>query len=121
MLALDVGKPGADDQDRPDEGDDAEHDIRAFDPQRLLLQVGLVGIRCLHRRTCAGVRLMPEKMNLVPTSAAVIEPSGLKAWEKFSRRSEERGSPSWAMKGFDAVSRKARPLAITKERARKNG
>src|SRR5204862_7437297 len=56
---------------------------------------------------------------MVPINAPVIAPSGLKACEQFNRRAELSGSPNCAVKGFDAVSKNDRPLAITKSAKRK--
>jgi hypothetical protein len=56
---------------------------------------------------------------MVPINAPVMEPMGLKAWAKLRRRSELSGSPSCAMKGLEAVSRKESPLAITNSANRK--
>ena len=58
-------------------------------------------------------------MRVVPINAPEIDPNGLNAWEKLRRCSEVAGSPSWAIKGFDAVSRNDKPLAITKSAHRK--
>ena len=58
-------------------------------------------------------------MKTVPIIAALIAPSGLNAWEKFKRRAALSGSPSWAMKGLEAVSKKESPLAMTKSANKK--
>jgi hypothetical protein len=70
--------------------------------------------------TCASVNFTPEKIKTVPIMPAVIDPSGLKACEKFSRRSLDPDGPSCAMNGLDAVSRNDKPLAITNCATRKN-
>src|SRR5882724_10114459 len=59
-------------------------------------------------------------MKMVPIRTPVIEPIGLKACEKFKRRSELSGFPNCAMNGLEAVSRNERPLAITNRANKKN-
>jgi hypothetical protein len=68
---------------------------------------------------CGGVSSIPEKMKRVPIRTPLIAPMGLKACEKFSRRSALAAGPSCVMKGFAAISRKARPLATMKSALRK--
>ena len=70
--------------------------------------------------TWAGFNSMPEKMNRLPTSTAVMLPSGLNACAKFSRRAALRGSPICNVNGLAAVSRNASPLAMTNSAMRKN-
>ncbi len=73
----------------------------------------------LNALTCAGFSSTPEKMKIVPTSTPETAPRGLKACEKFRRRSEVFGSPKSAIKEFAPVSRNAAPLAITNKATRK--
>jgi hypothetical protein len=69
--------------------------------------------------TAAALNSTPEKMKAVPIRAPTMDPMGLKACEKFSRRSAVSGEPESAMKVLEAVSRNARPLAMTKRAKRK--
>ena len=58
-------------------------------------------------------------MKIVPIRTPLIAPMGLKACEKFKRRSDVSGSPHCAMNGLEAVSRKESPLAMTNRARRK--
>ena len=69
--------------------------------------------------TCVRESSMPEKMNTVPASTPQMAPTGLNACARLSRCSEVAVGPSCAINGFDAVSRKARPLATTNRAIRK--
>ena len=84
------------------------------------MQIGLVVPAACIAATWASLYFTPEKMNTVPISPALIDPSGLNACDRFSRRSLELAGPSCAMNEFDPVSRKDDPLAITNCATRKN-
>jgi hypothetical protein len=62
----------------------------------------------------------PEKMKREPTSRATMLPTGLKAWERLRRCSALTAGPICTMKEPAAVSRNARPLAMTNRAVRKN-
>ena len=81
-----------------------------------MLQIRVVDALGLHLRDLARARLDSRKDEKVPIMAPQIDPMGLKACEKLSLRTELSGSPSCAMSGLAPVSRKPRPLAMTKER-----
>ena len=55
---------------------------------------------------------------MVPMSTPLIEPNGLNAWAKLRRRSAVSAEPHKAIKVLDAVSRKARPLAMMNRESR---
>ena len=70
--------------------------------------------------TCASLSFTPEKINTVPIRPALIDPNGLNACDRFSRRSLDPACPSCAINEFDPVSRNDRPLAMTNCAIRKN-
>jgi hypothetical protein len=70
--------------------------------------------------TSAELFSTPEKMKNVPTISPEIEPGGLNAAAKFSRRSLVAGSPNSAIRGFAAVSRIDDPDPTTNS-AMRNG
>jgi hypothetical protein len=68
---------------------------------------------------CCGEYSIPERMKVRPMNTPAIEPRGLNDCAKLRRRSESSGGPKVATIGLADVSRKARPLAMTKSAARK--